>query len=255
MGANISSGNFQSYDPGEGIRIFQGVKPDVVMIQEWNWKTGAATEIRDFVDTTFGTSFEYTREAGAQIPNGIISRYPILESGEWKDASVSNRDFVWARIDIPGPIDLWAVCVHLLTTSATNRNNEATQLIGYISGKVPTTDYLVIGGDFNTSTRSEAAIATFSKTVVVTDPYPADGSGNSNTNASRAKPYDWVLVNSLLSPYKTATVIGASSFSTGLVVDTRVYTPISELSPAVATDSAATNMQHMAVVRDFLVPN
>jgi hypothetical protein len=36
MAANLSSGNNQSYDPGEGARIFQGLKPDIVMIQELN---------------------------------------------------------------------------------------------------------------------------------------------------------------------------------------------------------------------------
>ena len=32
MAATITSGNLQSYDPGEGPRIFQGTKPDVVDI-------------------------------------------------------------------------------------------------------------------------------------------------------------------------------------------------------------------------------
>ena len=31
---NISSGNGQDYDQGHGIRIFQGVKPDIILIQE-----------------------------------------------------------------------------------------------------------------------------------------------------------------------------------------------------------------------------
>ena len=52
-----------------------------------------------------------------QVGNAILSRWPILESGEWDDTSVSNRDFAWARIDIPGPRDLWVVSVHLLTAS------------------------------------------------------------------------------------------------------------------------------------------
>lgn len=40
----------------------------------------------------------------------------------------------------------------------------------------------------------------------------------------------------------------------GLVVDTRIYTPLGDLAPAELADSDAANMQHMAVVRDFLVP-
>ena len=129
MAANISSGNYQSYDPGHGTRIFQGTKPDVVMIQEFNYGDNSATAIRSFVNTAFGSSFYYYREAGAQIPNGVISRWPIVASGEWDDTQVSNRDFAWARIDIPGPKDLWVVSVHLLTTSSSVRNTEANNLV------------------------------------------------------------------------------------------------------------------------------
>jgi endonuclease/exonuclease/phosphatase family metal-dependent hydrolase len=253
MAANISTGNLQSYDPGEGIRIFQGIKPDVVMIQEFNYGDNSATAIRSFVNTAFGSTFSYYREGGAQIPNGIISRWPIIASGEWDDTQVTNRDFAWARIDIPGTKDLWVVSVHLLTTSSSVRNTEATNLATFIKANIPTTDYLAIGGDFNSDTRSEACLTTLSSVASESSPYPADRNGNGNTNASRAKPYDHVLVDSDLRAIQTATVIGASSFSGGLVVDTRVYSPISDISPALSTDSGATNMQHMAVVRDFTV--
>ncbi|MGZ3460677.1 MAG: lamin tail domain-containing protein [Archangium sp.] len=255
MAANISSGSYQSYDPGEGIRIFQGTKPDVVMIQEFNYGDNSASAIRRFVDTAFGTSFSYFREGGGvQIPNGVISRYPILASGEWVDPQVSNRDFVWARIDVPGPKDLWVVSVHLLTSSSSARNTEATALVNFIKANVPAGDFLAIGGDFNTDTRTEPCLTTFSQVVSTSGAYPADRLGNTNTNAARAKPYDYVLVDSDLLPYQTATVIGASSFSAGLVADTRVYSPISEISPALASDSGATNMQHMGIIKDFLLP-
>jgi endonuclease/exonuclease/phosphatase family metal-dependent hydrolase len=254
MAANISSGNLQSYDPGDGIRIFQGMKPDVVMIQEFNYGDGSAAAIRGFVDTTFGTSFSYYREGGAQIPNGIISRWPIIASGEWDDTQVSNRDFAWARIDVPGSKDLWAISVHLLTTSSSIRNTEATNLSNFIKANIPTGDYLAIGGDFNSDSRTEALFTAFSSVVTTTGPYPADRNGNVNTNAGRNKPYDHVLVDSDLRAYQTSTVIGSSTFSAGLVADTRVYSPISEISPATAADSGSTNMQHMGIVKDFLIP-
>jgi endonuclease/exonuclease/phosphatase family metal-dependent hydrolase len=255
MAANITSGNLQSYDPGNGTRIFQGTKPDVVMIQEFNYGDNSASAIRGFVDTAFGTGFSYYREAGAQIPNGVISRYPIIASGEWDDTQVSNRDFAWARIDVPGPKDLWVVSVHLLTTSSSIRNTEATNLVNLIKANIPTGDYLAIGGDFNTSSRTEACFTTFAQVINTASPYPADRNGNTNTNASRASPYDHVLVDADLRAYQTSTVIGASSFSAGTVIDTRVYSPISEISPALAADSGATNMQHMAVIKDFLIPS
>ncbi|HZH74724.1 MAG TPA: lamin tail domain-containing protein [Archangium sp.] len=254
MAANTTSGTLQSYDPGHGIRIFQGTKPDVVMIQEFNYGDNSATAIRGFVDTTFGSTFHYYREGGATIANGVISRWPILAAGEWDDPYVSNRDFAWARIDVPGPKDLWVVSVHLLTADATTRNNEANSLVSQIKANIPTGDYLVIGGDFNTDSRSESCFSTFSQVVTTSSPYPADKNGNGNTNASRGKPYDHVLVDADLRAYQTATVIGSSSFSAGLVVDTRVYSPLSEISPALSADSGATNMQHMAVIKDFLIP-
>jgi endonuclease/exonuclease/phosphatase family metal-dependent hydrolase len=255
MAANLTSGTQQSYDPGHGIRIFQGVKPDVAMIQEFNYGANSAADLRSFVDQAFGTTFSYCREAGAQIPNGVVSRYPILQCGEWDDPRVSNRDFSYARIDIPGPVDLWAVSVHLLTTSTTERNLEAQSLVSYLTQNVPDSAYLAIAGDFNTGSRTESCLTTLSSKVVTSGPYPVDQNGNGNTNASRAKPYDWVLVDPDLHARRTSTVIGASSYASGLVVDTRVYTPLSEISPAQFGDSGATNMQHMGVVRDFLIPS
>jgi endonuclease/exonuclease/phosphatase family metal-dependent hydrolase len=254
MAANTTSGNLQSYDPGHGIRIFQGTRPDVVMIQEFNYGDNSASAIRGFVDTAFGTGFHYYREGGAQIPNGVISRWPIVAAGEWDDNQVTNRDFAWARIDVPGPKDLWAVSVHLLTSSSSTRNTEAVNLVNFIKANVPTGDYLVIAGDFNTSSRTEACFSTFSQVVTTSGPYPADRNGNTNTNASRSSPYDHVLVDSDLRAWQTATVIGSSSFSAGTVIDTRVYSPISEISPALSSDSGATNMQHMAIIKDFLIP-
>jgi hypothetical protein len=48
--------------------------------------------------------------------------------------------------------------------------------------------------------------------------------------------------------------LGDQSFPAGLVIDTRIHKPISDLAPALVTDSEAPNMQHMGVIRDFLLP-
>ncbi|MCE9668881.1 endonuclease/exonuclease/phosphatase family protein [Myxococcus stipitatus] len=253
MAANISSGNGQDYDLGHGIRLMQGVKPDVVLIQEFNYLNNSASDIASMVNQV-GQGFYYYREGGAQIPNGIISRWPIIQSGEWKDPEVDNRDFAWARIDIPGPRDLWAVSVHLLTRSASARNAEANAIVNNIRAQIPASDYLVIGGDFNTDNRSESCFGTFQNVVVTAGPYPADKNGNGNTNASRAKPYDHVVVDADLNQYRKPTVIGNSTFPNGLVLDSRVYTPISEIAPAQTNDSGAPSMQHMGVIKDFRVP-
>jgi endonuclease/exonuclease/phosphatase family metal-dependent hydrolase len=254
MAGNLTSGGSQTYDPGEGIRIFQGLQPDVAMIQEFNYGTNSTSDIRAFVDTAFGTQFSYARGPGTQIPNGVVSRFPILASGDWVDPQVANRDFTWAHIDAPGPRDLWAVSVHLLTTGSTQRNAEATALVGFVQQNVPQGDYLVIAGDLNTSSRAEPCVATLNQIAPAFGPYPADQASNENTNAPRSSPYDWVLASPSLDTLATPVVIGASSFAHGLVFDSRVYTPLADVPPVLQSDSAATNMQHMAVVRDFDLP-
>jgi endonuclease/exonuclease/phosphatase family metal-dependent hydrolase len=119
------NGDAQTYQPF-AIRIFQGLKPDIVAIQEFNYSNNTASDFRSMVDTAFGTNFVYYREpytANGDIPNGIISRYPILNSGSWTDTVQSpNRGFAWAQIDLPGTNDLYVVSVHLLTSSASARS-------------------------------------------------------------------------------------------------------------------------------------
>jgi endonuclease/exonuclease/phosphatase family metal-dependent hydrolase len=249
--ANASSGNKQSYDPGHGINILQGIAADIVLIQEMNYGGNSAASIRELADKVCGVECEISRGAG-DIPNGVVSRYPILAKGAWKDPRVSNRDFTWARIDVPGPVDLWGVSVHLLTKNASERNLEASALVGLLEANVPSSDYVVVGGDFNTAARSEAAITTFSALLSVAAPYPVDQLGNGNTNAGRTKPYDWVLPSPGLRAREIPLKLGGSTFATGIVVDTRVYDPIEDLAPALATDSGAPSMQHMVVARDFL---
>ncbi len=249
--ANLTSGGSQSYDPGEGIRILQGLKPDVVLLQEFNYGANTDVDARKMIDAAFGQSFSYFRESGAQIPNGVVSRWPILQSGTWTDPQVANRTFVYAKIQLPGAHPLWAVSMHLLTSSGTSRNLEAQAVVAQVNAVVPKDDYLVIGGDFNTDNRGEACIVSFGAIVATAGPYPADGAGNDNTSGPRTKPHDWVLPSPALAALQVPTVIGAGSFAAGLVFDSRVYTPLSDVAPVVATDSAASNMQHMAVVKDF----
>jgi endonuclease/exonuclease/phosphatase family metal-dependent hydrolase len=249
MAANLTSGTQQSYE-APGVDILQGLRADVVLIQEFKVASG---DLRGLVDTAFGKDFSFYVEPTGSIPNGVISRFPILESGEWADASVTDRAFAYARIDVPGPIDLWAVSVHLLTTSATARGTEAAQLLGYVQSKVPAGDYLVVGGDFNTDVASEPAIGTLAAAVVTAAPYPADQSGNANSSINRNHPHDWVLAAPALDARELPVMLGANAFPAGLIFDSRVYSPLGDVPPVVATDSGASGMQHMAVVRDFAV--
>src|SRR5262245_14789775 len=87
MSANLN-GDMQNYQPF-ALRIFQGLKPDVVAIQEFNYNStnglgnNTPAAFREMLDTAFGTNYTYMRETGSySIPNGVISRYPIVASGE-----------------------------------------------------------------------------------------------------------------------------------------------------------------------------
>lgn len=253
VAANLTSGNGQNYDPGDGLRILDGLNPDIVLMQEMNYGSNAPQTLRRMVDTAFGPEFDYYRAETGSLPNGVISRWPILEAGTWSDAEVGNRGFTWARIDVPGPLDLWAVSLHLLTSNGGTRTREANQLVEYIQAQVPEADLLVVGGDLNTNTRNEGAVGALAA-VVSAQRTPTDGDGNSDTNSSRSKPYDWVLPDPDLELHHTAVRIADQVFPEGLVFDTRVFQPMSAVPPAQAGDSDAPQMQHMAVVRDFLVP-
>ena len=250
MAANLTSGNLQSYDPGEGGRIMAGVQPDIVLIQEFNYGSRSDDDISAFVLDTLGPDYGWYRGAG-NIPNGIISRYPILEAGEWNGLA-PDRELTWAKLDVPGG-GVLAISVHLLTSNGSDRNADALTIMQALDAGTSPYAYVVIGGDLNTNTRSEAVFTTFSSRFNVAAPYPVDQQNNGNTTADRSKPYDHVLASHCLAALQVPTVIGSNQFDAGLVVDTRVYTPISDLSPAVATDSAATAMQHMGVVKDFLI--
>ncbi len=253
VAANLTSGNKQSYDDGHGIRILQGLDADVILMQEMNYGSNSPAAIGMLVDDVCSGACRYVRGPQEQIPNGVLSRLPMLECGSWVDPEVSNRNFVWARIDVPGSADLWAISVHLLSSSASKRALEATHLLNYITSAIPPSDMIVLGGDLNTNTRTETAITTLSSLFDAAGPYPADQDGNTMTNAPRNEPYDWVLADAELSVVEISVNIGLSVFPDGAVIDTRVYAPLAEIAPALLTDSDAPNMQHMAVVKDFQI--
>jgi len=256
VAANITSGNSQSYE-GPGTRILQGLQPDVVMLQEFNVGASSSTsEVRAWVNTTFGTEFSYFRETYSGIPNGVISRWPIVASGSWDDSTISDRGFAWAQIDIPGDKNLWVVSVHLKASSGSSsqRQSQVQQLVAYIKANVPSGDFLLIGGDCNTYSYNEACLGTLGGIVDVSAPRPVDQTGDADTNSGRTSPYDWVLAEPELDALEIPVQIGSLSFANGLVFDSRVFSPLSSVSPVLSTDSGVTGMQHMAVVRAFAVP-
>jgi endonuclease/exonuclease/phosphatase family metal-dependent hydrolase len=250
MAANLSSGTGSAYE-SPGIRIFQGLQPDVVLIQEFNYDSGS---LDDLVDLAFGTEYYYSVEGDSDsIPNGIVSRWPITSFGEWS-SPVVNRDFAWAVIDIPGEIDLQAVSVHLPTSSSGDRNTEAGLLKTLVADNFNSAYYIVIGGDLNTGSTGESCIGTFNTFLDADDHRPVDQDGNDNTNEPRGEPYDWVMPNATLDAYHATLTIGSSSYQQGLVFDSAVYSPLTEVSPVQFTDSHVSGMQHMGVMKTFNIP-
>jgi endonuclease/exonuclease/phosphatase family metal-dependent hydrolase len=254
MSANLN-GNVQSYQPF-ALRIFEGLKPDIVAIQEFNYGGGTDSDFRTMLDTAFGTNFVYYRETGYNIPNGVISRFPILDAGSWDDPLVNDRGIAWARISIPGTNDLYVVSCHLYSSgTATDRNTEASNIKSLVASNFPADAWVVVAGDFNTTSRSEAAITTFT-TFLSDSPIPTDSEsgGNPDTNEPRNKPYDYVLPSFTLAPALTSVTFPQHTFPNGLVFDSRVFTApgdLDDFSPVLLGDSS--NAQHMAVIKDFAI--
>lgn len=251
--ASNLTGDSQSYEP-EQIRILKGLKPDIAAMQEFNYGSKTPADIRSLVDQAFGTNFYYHREDGSYpIPNGIVSRFPILQGGSWPDPVVGNRGFAWAQIDLPGTNDLYVVSVHMYNSgSEAERNTEAQAIKSRVQANFPADAWVIVAGDFNTTRRSEDAITTF-KTFLSDSPIPTDAvsGGDPDTNAGRDKPYDYVLPSFSMTNRLVPVVLPSRTFPNGLVFDSRVYTPLSDVSPVLAADSGAG--QHMAVVKDFQI--
>ncbi len=259
MAANITSDNQQSYE-AEGIRIFQGLKPDVVAIQEFQVGGNSdSNTLRTLVDTAFGTNFSFYCEPNNAIPNGIVSRWPILSAGFWDDPFLTDRDFAWAQIDLPGTNDLYVVSVHLWGNgSDSQRGIEANIIKAHVQTNLPAGAWVIVGGDMNTDARSDTPIDNF-KTFLSDSPIPSDEVSTTvaerdKTSRNRSKPYDYVLPGFALTNYLIPVVVGTHTFSNGLVFDSRVYPTLSDVPPVQVGDSGAVNMQHMAVVKDFSIP-
>lgn len=245
--ANLSDNVTQAYDE-PGIRILQALQPDILAIQEFNYRLGTS---QDLARRLCGADCHFAREiGGVRLPNGVISRYPIREYGQWEDPYVQNRRFFWATVAIPGPKPLHVVSVHLVQNRAERRIPEARYLLKLIRQRFPEDDYVVLCGDLNVNTRESEALAELTKWFV-DDRQPADQEGNKNTNAARTRPYDFVLPNPALARCHVPTRLGGQEFLDGLVFDSRLWSPPPK--PAEWEDSAR-DLQHHPVLKTFRIP-
>lgn len=266
VAGNVTSGNKQSYDPGDGIRILQALRPDIVLVQEMNYGNNSSSDYKNFAQKIVGTNYYAVDSSDYQIPNGVLSRYPITSHGYWVDPNISNRALLWAVVDIPGEKDIFAVSVHLHTSPASDQVTASLVIVDEITklkSANPDKYYYVVGGDFNGATSVSSSGFGKNNTFYVSGPHPVDENGDEETNANRNKHYDYILADYPLHEFQVPTVyysskdsIKTKSYENGLVFDTRVYSQsvLDEyFSPAQTSDSSASQMQHMAVVKDFLI--
>lgn len=253
VAANLTTTG-QKYDPGHGIRIVNALKPDLVLLQECRYKDGTDASVRELAERMCGPGFHVFRESVRGIPNAIFSRWPLRDAGSWDDPVTQDRELAHAVVDLPGPADLLAVSVHLKAGAGDKEKRlaEATRLVELIrENALP---YVVVGGDLNTQNVHERCFGALDDVLVIPAEPPADQAGNPGTNRNRSKPYDWVLANPALDARRAAVALAERRHERGLVVDTRVYAPLSDLPGVESGDSDADQMQHMAVVREFLLP-
>jgi subtilisin-like proprotein convertase family protein/endonuclease/exonuclease/phosphatase family metal-dependent hydrolase len=237
-------------------RIFRGLKPDIAAVQEFVVTNFGGHG--SYVSNNFGTNYQYWVEDESDpcgIPNGIVSRYPITNSGEWADGEpgAGYRDFVWADIDLPGPHNLHVVSVHLSQSGGPSaRQNEARALTNYIAlANYPADDYVVICGDLNATDRNDAVVQILSAVGVDTH-QPADQLGDKDSNSSRNEDFDFILPETALDQLHQPITNGGFTFTNGMVFDSAVWA--SPPPPIITNDSHAVGVQHMAVMKLFSMP-
>ena len=255
MTANLTTGNYQNYDNGDGIRIMKAASADIILVQEFNYTPGHRT----MVDLVCGSACYYvageTYEDSNKIPNGIISKYPIVASGTEKSPKYKNRGWDWAVIDIPGDKDLLVFSLHLHSKQEKTEYYEMDKLAEFIKAKASEDDYyLAFGGDFNITVRTTAEEAFSDIGVLDPSAIPVDQDGNDDTNINRNKPYDWIVFNKSLNRLEIPITLGEHTYAHGHVIDSRVYATHHELDllPEVLQGDSS-GAEHMAVIRDVRI--
>lgn len=262
MTANLPCGGWPNeYYYPQSLRIFQGLKPDIAFIQEFNVKEPLTR--REYIDDALGEDyFMYT--GSGEIPNTIASRWSFQTWGEWPDSEVAgSRTFVWAVIDIPGPIDLQGVCVHLKASpgpdNRSKRFREAVQIRDRVRRNFNNTGYIVVAGDLNTyPSPSEPCLNIFRSYLSVNYHRPRDRRGRYFTNATnpRRYHYDWIMPNRRLDRCHTTVYVGTKNrpYRQGIVFDSKIFRDVSEVSPIRENDSHPYGVHHMAVMKAFDIP-
>ena len=242
----------QNYPETQATRIFQGLGPDIACLQEFN-----PSNAESFVDQAFGTDY-YLYVEPRYHPNAIVSRWSFQTYGFWDCPEVSDREFAWAVVNVPGSKKLQVATCHLKSGTSSEdiqtRENQANELKSQIQANFDDNQYIVVGGDLNTQYRSSSPISIFQSYLTTSDGTPADRDGDSDTNEIRTYNYDWIIPNDELGDTITSLFVGSYSYSGGIVFDSHVFTPLSEVSPIQYDDTHASAMNHEPVMKAYNIP-
>ena len=284
MTANTTTGNKQRYEE-YGMRGFYAMDPDIILIQEFK---NSAENVVALLEEHFKTDYHYyvfnddenelipddeyiyrTGRITNNISNGIITKGDLkIIKGYHKNSAVDtivDRGYDAVIVDLPGEKDLLAFSLHLSYNYSISEHASVRKMAETIQMKENADFYYAIGGDLNigancNSKRSHrnhtlvsSLISEWSNIVSVDVDYPEDQNHNCNTNRGRNSHYDWLLVDSELQENSVPVKIGNVNYPNGYVLDSRVQNPLSDISPVEYGDSNALNMQHEAVVRDFII--
>jgi len=152
MAANLN-GDTQSYQPF-AIRIFQGLKPDIVAIQEFNYSNNTASDFRAMVDTAFGTNFVYTASLTSAAVTSRTASSAVIDpfaSGSWTDTVMSSPIAVMRghRLICRAPtIFMLSACI--VDQFGRQPCAEAANLKTLMQANFPSNAWIVVAGDFNT---------------------------------------------------------------------------------------------------------
>ena len=238
--------------------IFQGLKPDVVLAQEFTVQSGTR---REYIDAAFGTGFDWSCSDDS---NAVISRWDIQSHGQWVDPAFVNinRWFAWAVIDLPGDKDLQVISIHLKagsTSSDVSRRLQAAEALkDHVRASFDDGQYIIIGGDTNAQGLGEAVLQKLDEFLDVFDHRPADRNGNMTTNEVRSKYIDWIMPNHLLDERHVPLYVGQVDtsfrrYTEGIVFDSWVFHTIADLPPILYGDSHGEYMGHLAVMKAFQI--
>ena len=133
-------------------RVIEDQRPDIVGLQEVSrgWVVSGSLDMLTWLSHRLEMPYVFGPATGLLWGNAILSRYPILESGNVKlppEDLLFQRGFLWARVDLGGGREVQLIDTHLhhIGEDAAVRAQQVQVILDFWKGR----DHTVIMGDFN----------------------------------------------------------------------------------------------------------